>query len=113
MNDIQFKAAFKLAGGWFIIEYLEIIFNNFTQLENDKIFKNELIEHIYKSEGKPDTDIDWTRARINAVLRIIRGGRIIEAVEKTANSSNISTEYVTRANKIIDLINKLNSKGDI
>ena len=91
MHDKGLKRNIESAGGWFVGEYAALIRNKFNQLENDKDFKNEFVGKVFHNQGR-DKDYGGTRTRVNAVLRIIKSNKMVEALEYIIDSDRINKE---------------------
>ncbi|MCM3800350.1 hypothetical protein M4A92_17485 [Caldibacillus thermoamylovorans] len=91
MQDKVLKRNIESAGGWFVGEYAALILNKFNELESDKDFKNEFVREIFHNHGR-DRDFGGTRTRVNAVIRIIKSNKIIEALEYVIHSDRINNE---------------------
>jgi hypothetical protein len=91
MEDKTLKRNVESAGGWFVGEYAALLLSNFNELENDKDFKHEFIGKIFHSHGR-DSNFGGTRTRVNAVLRIIKTNKIVEALEYIIDSDRISKD---------------------
>lgn len=85
MDEKQFNDAFTTAGGWFIADY-------FLLAKMWKRSNTELAEVIYYND-KTDSDISGTKARVNALMRIIKGEKEKEALMKICHSDKIAKEH--------------------
>ncbi|WP_035287996.1 hypothetical protein [Clostridium sp. KNHs214] len=84
-ND-QFIKAYRSAGLWFVGLYMEAFLLRIDDLRDD-VLKTKFIEEIYNNGQGFDKDESGTRTRVNSLLRIIEGDRVIEALEVVINSS--------------------------
>jgi len=84
MDDKQFDDAFTTAGGWFILTQFEEIYD--FSGEND-----DLIDYMF-TQGF-DSKKRGTRARVSAVLRLIKSRRSKEALEKIRDSKMINGKH--------------------
>lgn len=91
MQDRTLKRNIESAGGWFVGEYAASILNKFNELESDTDFKNEFVREVFHNQGR-DKDFGGTRTRVNAVIRIIKSNKIIEALEYVIDSDRINKE---------------------
>lgn len=91
MQDKVLKRNIESAGGWFVGEYAALIRKKFNQLENDKDFKSEFVREVFHSQRR-DKDYGGTRTRVNAVIRIIRSNKVIEALEYIIDSDRINKD---------------------
>lgn len=91
MQDNVLKRNIESAGGWFVGEYAALIQNKFNQLEKDKEFKSEFVREVFHSQRR-DKDYGGTRTRVNAVLRIIKSNKMIEALEYVIDSNRINKD---------------------
>ena len=91
MQDKTLKRNIESAGGWFVGEYTSLILSKFNELENDKDFKNEFVREVFISQGR-DKDYGGTRTRVNAVIRIVKSDKVIEALEYIVDSVRINKD---------------------
>ncbi|MHA6261487.1 hypothetical protein ACXYMX_16630 [Sporosarcina sp. CAU 1771] len=91
MQDKVLKRNIESAGGWFVAEYGALIRTKFNQLENDKDFKSEFVREVFHSQGR-DKDYGGTRTRVNAVIRIYKSNKMIEALEYVIDSKRINND---------------------
>jgi len=91
MQDKTLKRNIESAGGWFVGEYAVLILKKLNELESDKDFKNEFVREVFHNHGR-DKDFGGTRTRVNAVIRIIKSNKIIEALEYVIHSDRINNE---------------------
>lgn len=84
LTDRQFENAFTSAGGWFIVSQYRLISESTLDQQN-------LLNRLFAQ--KFDSDVRGTRTRLSAVKRIIRGGRVREAMEKIRDSEKINNEH--------------------
>lgn len=69
-----------------------------------------MIEEIYDNgENTFDKEIGGTRTRVNALYRIIKADRIIEALEVAANSKRLRKEFPEAAREAKDLLDRINT----
>ena len=109
MTDKQFNDAFTAAGAWFIALYSEVVIGNIERLNYDKDYKKQFIQNIYNDGNGPDKDESGTNVRINSLMRVINGGRIIEALEKIVNSKRVAKDFkeaIVEAEKLLTQINQ-------
>lgn len=108
MSDQVLKRNIESAGYWFVGEYAAKTFENYNELVSNNYFKNEFINEIFREQGR-DKDLGGTRTRVNALLRIIRDGKIIEALEYIIASDRLnnkeprSVEMAKEALKVIKI----------
>ncbi|GLB61743.1 hypothetical protein NCCP133_38720 [Cytobacillus sp. NCCP-133] len=112
MQDKTLKRNIESAGGWFVGEYAAEILNKFNQLENDKNFKNEFVREVFHSQGR-DKDYGGTRTRVNAVLRIIKSNKTVEALEYIISSDRINKEEPKAVQMAKDTLREIKSKQTI
>ncbi|MGQ4666837.1 hypothetical protein ACUIJN_13590 [Metabacillus halosaccharovorans] len=91
MQDKVLKRNIDSAGGWFVGEYATVMMDKYNELENSKDSKIEFVKEIFHSQGR-DKDYGGTRTRVNAVLRIIKSDKMIEALEYIIASERINKE---------------------
>lgn len=91
MDDKMLKRFINSAGGWFVGEYAAVMMDKYYELENDKNFKKDFIHNVFHSQGR-DKDYGGTRTRVNALLRIIKSKKIIEALEYIIGSDRIQKD---------------------
>lgn len=71
----------KSAGQSFLGLHFEDIIRRFPELE-DRTLKNKIIEEYYKKQyGFFDKNEGGTRTRVNAAIRIIRSGQVVNALK--------------------------------
>lgn len=100
MTDKQFNDAFTAAGGWFLLNSIEEIIelnNNYTSTQ---------IAEILFEKGF-DSDISGTQTRVSSILRLIKGGRIREAIEKVRDSARINNEHPQARSLAIEILKKI------
>jgi len=91
LEDKILKRNIESAGGWFVGEYAAMIIDNYDCLSSDKKYKNEFIKHIFNSQGR-DKDYSGTRVRVNALLRVFKSNKIIEALNYIVTSYKINKD---------------------
>lgn len=100
MTDKQFDDAFTTAGGWFLLNSVEEIIelnNNYTSTQIAKIMFGKGF----------DSDISGTRNRVSSILRLIKEGRIREAIEKVRDSTRINNEHPQARSLATKLLEKI------
>lgn len=105
---LQFEQAYRSAGGWFLALYMEAFLLRIKDLNNDLDNKKKLIDEIYNNGDGPDNDRSGTITRVNAMMRIINGKRVMDALEKAAFSEKLLNEFYEAyetANVLIERIN--------
>ncbi|MDD4591706.1 MAG: hypothetical protein PHG06_14945 [Parabacteroides sp.] len=107
ITDAQYVNAYRSAGLWFVGMYMEAFLLRFDELE-DKDKKTKLIDEIYDHGRNADENLRGTKTRVNALHRIIKAGREMEALETVINSNKVDKEAVSIAK---DLLSRINS-GD-
>lgn len=100
MNEQQFENARTTAGLWFAVQYLEEISKREMELRDaakKKVYIEQLYQKLHK-EGR-DKNINGTKTRVYAVLRIIRGGDawMIKLLKIGATSAKASPETMKSA----------------
>lgn len=108
MLDKTLKRNIESAGGWFVGEYTALILSKFNELENDKDFKNEFVRDVFHSQGR-DKDYGGTRTRVNAVIRIIKSNKVVDALEYIVDSVRINKEEPKAAQKAKETLSKIKS----
>ncbi len=108
MQDKTLKRNIESAGGWFIGEYTALILSKFNELENDKDFKNEFVRDVFHSQGR-DKDYGGTRTRVNAVIRIIKSNKVVDALEYIVDSVRINKEEPKAAQMAKEALSKIKS----
>ena len=94
ITDKQFINSYRSAGLWFVALYMEEFLLRVDELDDD-LLKNKLIEEIYDNgENTFDKEISGTRTRVNALYRIIKAGRVIEALEIAINSKRLKKSFL-------------------
>ena len=112
MQDKTLKRNIESAGGWFVGEYAGLIMNKFNELENDKDVKNEFVRDVFHSQGR-DKDYGGTRTRVNAVIRIIKSNKLIEALEYIIKSDRINREEPKAVRMAKEELREINSEQTI
>ena len=98
----------KSAGQSFLAFHLEDLISKIHKL-NYRDEKNALISLYHANQiGFFDKNIEGTRTRVNAAIRIIKANKVIYALEVISNSKTTSKEAIRNALK---LLNKLNKGG--
>lgn len=100
MTDKQFNDAFTTAGGWFLLNNIEEIIelnNNYTSTQ---------IAEILFDKGF-DSNVSGTRRRVSSILRLIKGSRIGEAIEKVRDSARINNEHPQARSLAIEILKKI------
>ena len=98
LTDRQFENAFTSAGGWFIVSQYRLISESTLDQQN-------LLNRLFAQ--KFDSDVRGTRTRLSAVKRIIRGGRVREAMEKIRDSEKINNEHPNAKEMAEEILNSL------
>lgn len=99
-ND-EFTTAYTAAGGWFILNAFEQVYD---WNKNQNFSKDTLIDNIFNLGF--DSKRDGSTTRINSLLRLINGDAITEALEKSRDSSRINNEHPNAAALADALIKK-------
>ena len=107
MTDKQFDDAFTAAGAWFIGLYADVVMVKIENLNTDKDFKKTFIQNIYNNGKGPDKNETGTNVRVNSLMRIINGGRIIEALKKITDSARVKKDFPQAVVEAKILLNKL------
>lgn len=72
----------KSAGQSFLGQRMEDLLVRFNELD-DKVLKSKLVEEYFMNQlGYFDKDINGTRTRVNAAIRIIKSEQVIYALEQ-------------------------------
>jgi len=109
ITDKQFINSYRSAGLWFVALYMEAFLLRIDELDDD-LLKTKLIEEIYDNgENTFDKEISGTRTRVNALYRIIKAGRGIEALEIATNSKRLKKEFPEAASQAKDLLDRINT----
>lgn len=91
------------------IESAALVIENYQNLENNKGCKNKFIKDVFNSQGR-DSDYGGTRVRINALLRIVRSNKIIEALEYIIDSDRINKDDPKAVEMAKEALIKIKSK---
>lgn len=102
----QFITAYRSAGLWFVVIYMEVFLLSINELRDD-VLKTKIIEEIYNKGKNSDKDESGTRTRVNSLLRIIEGNRVIEALEVAIHSTRLSNDYPDGINLAKDLLKRI------
>lgn len=110
-NHFKLKDVCRTANLWyvgsFMLEYIKR-----KEEWNDEEKKSGFIEYMFKEYPGIDSDITGTRARANAMIRIIENRKVEDALQLVLDANNKkigcpeSKEY---AQKVLDML----SKGDL
>ncbi len=106
ITEKQFQNAYRSAGLWFVALYTEAFLIRIDELQ-DEIKKTHLVEEIFNNGEGFDKEECGTRTRVNSLWRIIRAGRIMQALELAANSSRLHREFPEAANAARDLLSRI------
>lgn len=109
MTDEQFIKACNSASLWFVAYYMELFLDNREKL-GDLAMKENIIGEIYE-EGLISS-YEGVRARANALYRIVRGGRVVEALTRAAESDRLKDENRPAYDRAGDLLARI-KKGTI
>jgi len=112
MQDKTLKRNIKSAGGWFVGEYTALILSKFNELEKDLDFKNEFVRELFNSQGR-DRDYSGTRTRVNAVIRIVKSDKVIEALQYIVDSVRINNEEFKAVQMAKEALSEIKSKQTI
>lgn len=106
----KIKDDVKSAGQTFLGMRMADLLCRISELD-DKELKKELIQEYYEAQiGTYDKNVDGTRIRVNAAVRIIRGDKVIYALSLIDGSDpRVRPEAVEKAE---DTIRKIES-GEI
>lgn len=96
----------------FIGDYAALIVNKYNELEKDKECKGKFIREVFHDQGR-DKDYGGTRTRVNAVLRIIKSNKIIEALEYIVESERLNNDEPKAVRKAREAIGEIKSVGDM
>lgn len=106
-NNIQTESDVSIAGKAFICFNTEQL----LQMIDDGLSRNNMIKNLYLTqEGFYDKNIDGTKARVNALLRIIRSDNLLYALNHIIESP--FSLRVGAKDKAKDIIEKLHN-GEI
>lgn len=107
ISNKQFVNAYRSAGLWFVVIYMEPAILRIEELRNLES-KNKFIEEMY------DNNIGATRTRVNCLLKIIKSGRIKEVLQIATNSTRLNNKYPEAIIKAGILLEKIkNNEIDI
>ena len=106
ITDKQFQNAYRSAGLWFVALYTEAFLVRIDELRDD-VKRTHLVEEIFNNGEGPDKTEGGTRTRLNSLWRIIRAGRIVQAIELAANSSRLQREFPEAAQTARELLNRI------
>ncbi|NCB62149.1 MAG: hypothetical protein EOM52_00795 [Clostridia bacterium] len=110
MSEAQFINAYHSAALWFVAMYMEAFLLRMDELE-DTAKKDGLIKEIYAKGGNADKDENGTRARVNALWRIIKSGRVIQVLEIASTSDKLKNEFSEACETAKDLLKRIKN-GD-
>lgn len=106
ITDKQFQNAYRSAGLWFVALYTEAFLIRIDELK-DEIKRTHLVEEIFDNGEGFDKEESGTRTRVNSLWRIIRAGRIIQALEVAVSSSRLQREFPEAAKTACDLLSRI------
>lgn len=109
MQDKVLKRDIESAGGWFVGEYSNSIIEKYNDLESNKDYKNQFIKDVFNNQGR-DSDYGGTRVRVNALLRIVRGNKVLEALNYIIASDRINKDDPNAIEMAKEVLMKLQSK---
>lgn len=101
LTDEQFNDSFTSAGGWFLLTNVEEII-----ALNNKDYTTAQISEIMFEKGF-DSSILGTQTRVSSILRLIRGNRIIEAIEKVRDSARINSKHLQAKSLAIEILQRI------
>lgn len=104
MTDEQFNDSFTSVGGWFLLTNVEEI----IALNNNNYTTAQIAEIMF--EKGFDSSILGTQTRVSSILRLIRGNRIIEAIEKVRDSARINSKHPQAKNLAIEILQRIHIK---
>jgi hypothetical protein len=111
MTQKQFINSYRSAGLWFVALFMEAFLLRIDEL-NDPNKKTKLIEEIYNNGQSFDKNEGGTRTRVNCLFRIIKAGRVIEALDVAVASERLRKDFPDAAKQAEDLLKRIKS-GDI
>ncbi|XKH50496.1 hypothetical protein LG275_12980 [Chryseomicrobium palamuruense] len=103
MKNNGLKRNIESAGVWFVAEYSGEIYSQFERISNSREYKKEFIKEVYFKQGR-DKDYGGTATRINAVMRIIKNGDLMEALEYVVSSERMQKENPKAIAKATDTL---------
>lgn len=106
MIDKTLKRDIESAGSWFVGEYLSIVMENYFQLQNNKEYKNHFIKQLHMRKDK-DKNINGTRTRLNALIRIIKRNKAKEALVYIIKSERINKNNPESIKIAIETLRKI------
>ena len=109
MKKPSWKRYLESAGGWFVGEYAELIYNNLDEIRNDKALMSEFMKKVYRQAGR-DSDIGGTKTRVYSVIKIIENGDLADALEYVIGSDRIRTQDPQAYLAAKEMLKKLDSK---
>lgn len=104
MTDGEFVKACNSASLWFVAYYMEMFLERLDELK-DVDSKEKIIEEIY-NEGLVK-GIDSIKARVNATYRIIKGNRVLDALNRAVESDMLKQENEEAYVRAKELLKKL------
>lgn len=108
--DARTKRDIESAGAWFVGGYSQELYTNLQRIQNEPLYKREIIQRIFEETGR-DSDIGGTTTRVNSLLRIIERRDIPDALRYVINSRmsrGNDADYARRAQEFLTILNGLN-----
>lgn len=95
------------AGTWFTGVFMGEILRKYPEIHNDTALKVAFIQQMHKDYGEAlEYSYDSTKTKCYAVMSIIEGGRVIDALDHVlqSNENKVPEEARENANELLDAI---------
>jgi len=104
--DPRTKRNIESAGAWFVGAYSQELYTNLHRIQNEPLFKRDLIQRIFEETGR-DSKIGGTTTRVNSLLSIMKRGDILDALRYVINSrmsQGNDANYARQAQTFLDVL---------
>ena len=108
--DARTKRDIESAGAWFVGGYSQELNTNLQRIQNEPLYKRDLIQRIFEETGR-DSQVRGTTTRVNSVLKIILRDDLPDALRYVINSrmaQGNDANYARQAQEFLDILNGLN-----
>ena len=107
--DPRTKRDIESAGAWFVGGYSQELYTNIQRIQNEPLYKREIIQRIFEETGR-DSQVRGTTTRVNSVLKIILRDDLPDALRYVINSrmsQGNDANYARRAQEFLTILNGL------
>ena len=95
------------AGTWFTGAFMGEILKKYPEIKDDPALKVAFIQYMHEEYGKNlEYTFDSTKSKCYAVMAIIEGGRVIDALDHVlqSNENKVPDDARENANAVLDEI---------